>query len=633
MYNQVIFHRLKFFMPILYQTDEITFTPFKRELQEYSWNQFRQDATAALNVALLTVPQGMAFALLAGLPLFCGVFAAVYSATLAALFGSSRHLISGPSNAIVILIQTATAEILFSQYRDLAGPERELMAIQILTQISLLIGLFQVVAAGLKLGRLTHFVSHSVIVGYITGTVIAVVINQLFNFLGVPKMEGIASLYEKAVFFVTNLPLMHMQTALLGGGSLALLVGLKRLNKKIPAAVITLVAAAAITHLFDLHLTSEQEAFIDPYGEETIQSVALLGDSGTLSDVSPHFQFPYFDTGIMNTLLPVAFAAALLSVMESVSVAKSVAAQSGQRLSTNQEMLGVGLGNLLSSLIGALPVSGAPGRTAINLSEGAQTRVAGLLNGVFACGIIYLLGFLVTAIPSTALSALLIVNALGVLNLKHLRMCIKATKADALVLWITLFSCIFFSLDIAFYIGVMLSITLYLNKAGLPQLIEYNVDKRGALTQVNANLPQPPKAIRVIKVRGELFFGAADPFQATLKSIAEDDNTTKVIVLQLKNARDIDATACLALEQLYESLKQQGRSLIACGITPDVWEVFSDSGLIELLGKENLFILEDKPPHHYLERAIHRAEMIAAETHLPQQTQSSRPLEISVATP
>lgn len=588
-------------------TDDISLSPLRKDLSGYSWGTFKLDATAAISVALLTIPQSIAYAMLAGLPISCALFAAVYSTIMASLCVSSRHLIVGPSNAIAILVQAGTAEILFSYYRDLAGPERGVAAVQVMTQLVFLTGILQLLAAGCKLGRLTQFVSHSVIVGYMTGTAIAVIINQLFIFLGTPRMPGVHSLYERTIFLVTHLNEIHIPTAVLGMGCMILLLVMKRGNKRIPSAVIMLIFAGLGAYLMDFYLQNYGSGIIQPYSEEPFHAVPLVDDSGEISDVIPMIQFPFFNARIMNDLLPIAFALALLSIMETASVSKTIASCSGQRLSVNQEIFGIGMGNIVSAFTGALPISGSPSRSSMNYTIGAQTRFAGIFAALFVGVFLFTCGFLVSRIPLAALAALLIVSAGSIVNKKQFLVCLKATRSDAFVLATTMLSCIFFSLDVAFYIGVMLSIILYLKKAAIPQLVEYDVDESGDLKNIDFSNLQGQKEIRVIKVEGELFFGAADLFQRTLKSIAEDDTNTKVIVLQLKNARDIDATACLALQQLHDCLKSTNRLLIACGITQQVWEVLSDSGMVEYIGKENLYIFDERHPHNYLQKVIRRA--------------------------
>jgi len=597
-------------MAINYQFDEISLSGLKRDFNTYSLASFRKDALAGLNVSLLTIPLAMAYALLAGLPISCGLFAAIFSALISPIFGSSRHLIVGPSNAIAILVQAATSEVMFNYYRHLTGTEWDMMAIQVLTQLVFLTALVQLLASIFKLGRLVQFVSHSVIVGYVTGTAIAIVINQLYVLVGIERQEGVHSFYERGAYLLTHIHQAHIPTLLIGVGSWATILLLKKTDKRIPAGVLAFALASAVVYIFDLASYGSELIPVDPYAEEEIPHVMLVGNTGGALQLIPHISLPYFDTGIMNDLLPMAFALGLLSIMETTSAAKSIAASSGQRLSINQEIFGVGLGNIISSFIGAMPLSGSPMRSSVNYHSGAQTRFAAIFSSIIVGVLMYAGADFIVLIPLASLAALLIVSAANLVNYKQFFLCLKATSHDALVLWITLTSCIFFSIEIAFYIGVICSITLYLKKAAIPQLVEYDIDDHGELVNINPVLTPAHKPIRVIKVEGELFFGAADLFQTTLKAFAEDDTSTKVIILQLKNARDIDATACLALQQLHDYLKNSGRTLIACGLMPQLWDVLSDSGMVELIGKENLFLFDERHPHLHMQRAIHHAKSL-----------------------
>ncbi len=596
-------------MAINYQSDEINFSHLKRDISSYTWHFFRQDITSALNVCLLTVPQAMAYALLAGLPLACGLFAAIFSAFIAPLLGSSRHLVVGPSNAIAILVQAGTSHVLFTYYRHLTGSEWDAMAVQILTQLVLLTALFQIMAAICKLGRLIQFVSHSVIVGYIAGTTIAIIISQLYVFLGIERLTGVHSFYEQGSYLLTHLHFSHLPTIAIGVCSLSMIIGLKRLDKRIPAILISLISAAVLVYLFDLANYEVEAGAIDPYSDEYQAKIILVSDLGGMLDFLPKLAFPYFDTGIINDLLPVAFALTLLGIMETTSVAKSIAASSGQRLSVNQEIFGIGIGNLVAAFIGGMPVSGSPSRTTMNFHNGAQTRFSAMFTAVFVGILVFTCGNLIAMIPLASLASLLLYSTTHIINSKQFFLCLKATRSDAFVLCMTLLSCIFLSLDIAFYIGVVLSITLYLKKAAIPHLVEYDIDEQGELINLNYGSFAEHKTIRVIKVEGELFFGAADLFQTTLKALAEDDNMTHVIILQVKNTRDIDATACLALQQLHDYLKNSGRQLICCGITLPLWEVLSDSGFVCLIKKENLFLFDERFPQLYMQKAMQRAKL------------------------
>ena len=591
-----------------YHADDLSFLTIRKEFTGYSWEVFRLDFFAAVSVALLTVPQAMAYSLLAGLPLTTGLFAAIYSSVIASLFGSSRHLIVGPSNGIAIMLQAGTAEILFTYYRGLSGPERDMAAMEILTQLCLLVSIFQMLAAGCKLGRLAQFVSHSVIVAFMTGTAIALVINQLFTFTGIPNTPGGDSLYAKGSYLATHFQEIHWPTAMVGLGSFLLVLILRKWNKKIPGPLIALILSAVAVHALSSYpfgSISTEETQLQYWGK-----VLVLGDTGSLSTTWPAFAFPHFDMGLLNYLLPFAFAVTLLNILETISIAKTLAANSGQRLSVNQEIFGISMGNLLSSFITAMPVSGNASRSCVSYALGARTRMTVVLNAMLVAAIFLVFGFMIMHVPLAALSALLLASAGNIINPRQFFLCLKATSSDAFVLWITLVSCIFLSLDVALYIGIVLSIILYLKKSAIPQLVEYDINESGELHNLDYSKSNEHKSIRVIKVEGELFFGAADLFQTTLKTIAEDDTSTKVIVLQLRNARDIDATVCLALQQLHNYLKGSGRYLIACGMTQQIWNVLSDSGLIEEIGKENLFIFDERNPHKHMVKALKRARFL-----------------------
>lgn len=586
--------------------DEITLLPFKKEALSYRWKMLQQDLHAAFAVALLTLPQVLGYSVLVGLPLFCGVFAAIYSAAIAAFFGSSRHIVVGPSNAMAILVQSGAAQILYTYYRDLSGPEKEFAAIQIITLISFLVGVLQILIAVFKLGRLTQFVSHSVIVGYMAGTSIAIVISQLYALLGI-SMPGVNSFFERAVYFVTHLSQIYWPTAIIGVCSLLLLIALKKMDKRIPSSLIVFFLAGLVVNYFGLN-------DYDPNAVDDSRRTLLVGDISSVFDVIPIIQWPFFDLRILNAALPVACAVAIVSMLESISVAKSIAASTGQRLSVNQDIFGLGLGNLCGAFISGIPIAGSPSRSALNFSYGAQTRFAAILSALMVALILYLFDFIVSLIPLASLAGLLLYTVTNIVNSKQFFLCAKATGSDAFVLWLTTLSCVFFSLDVAFYIGIAVSITLYLKKAAIPQLKEYDVDEFGELHNLDAANPHDEhRKIRVIKVEGELFFGAADLFQTALKAIAEDDTSTRVIILQLKNARDIDATACLALQQLFEYLKKSDRHLIACGLTWQIWEVLSDSGTVEVIGKENLFVFDERHPHDYMQKALLHAKRLIEE--------------------
>jgi len=592
--------------------DDITLSVLWKGFKSYGWDFFRNDMTAAISVALLSVPLSMAYALAAGLPPSVGLFAAIFGSIFAAALGSSRHLVVGPTNMIAILIQAGISEILYTYYRDSSGPERILLANQILIQLALVVGVLQLMAGIFKLGRLTQFVSRSVVLGYVVGTALALIITQLYYFLGINSVTQPESLYEKGKFLLLNISHLHWPTAVVGVGSVIVLLVCERINKKFPASVLILGLATLIISVFNLSPVD-----IDPLREEiagaSVSKLVLVRDFGEIETLLPPFDAPFFDLRVMNTLLPIAFAIALLGVLEATSIARSIAAQTGQVLSINQEIFALGTANFLSSFFGAMPSSGSFARSSLNYTSGAKTRFAAVLSGLFIACILYIIQPVVFQIPLAALAALLLVSAMRMMNVNEIKLCVKATGSDALVFGATTFSCVLFNVDIAFYIGVVLSIVFYLRKASMPRLDECIVDDTGQLKILIPGDEPSQKAVRIIHVEGELFFGAADLLQATVKSIAYDPDV-RVIVLHLANAHHIDATACVALQQLHKYLQGTGRFLIASGLTKPVWQVLSHSGLAAELGPENLFLVNEQEPHESTKHAINWAETILGTT-------------------
>jgi SulP family sulfate permease len=599
--------RAKIFMKIKNTYDDISLAVLWRGLKSYNWSFFQSDATAAISVALLSVPLSMAYALAAGLPPSVGLFATIFGAIFAAAFGSSRHLVVGPTNMIAILIQAGISEILYTYYRDSSGPERALLANQILIQLTLVVGVLQLMAGVFKLGRLTQFVSRSVVLGYIVGTALALIINQLYYFLGINSVTQPESLYEKGKFLLIHLRYIHWPTMLVGLGSVIVLLASERINKKFPASVLILALTSLIVSVFNL--SPGADLLTQGMPGATVSKIVLIRDFGDIQTMFPNFEAPFFDMRVMNTLLPIAFAIALLGILESTSIARSIAAHTGQFLSINQEIFALGSANFISSLLGAMPSSGSFARSCLNYASGARTRFAAILSGIFVAGIVFVIRPVVMQIPLAALAALLLVSAVRMMNLKEVKLCIKATGSDALVFGATTLSCVLFNVDIAFYIGVFLSIVFYLRKASMPKLEECLVDEDGQLKVLIPGDEPSQRAIRVIHVEGELFFGAADLMQTTVKSIAQDPSV-RVIVLHLANAHHLDATACVALQQLFKYLQGTGRYLIASGLTKQVWQVLSHSGLAHELGPDNLFLVDEQEPNQSTKHALKWAETV-----------------------
>lgn len=572
------------------------------EFSDYSIRLFLRDLFVGFTIALLVIPQGMAYSLVANVPITAGLLSAVFGTIFAALLGSSRHLVVGPTNSVAILICSGTAQILSLHYRDLEPLDRSLMGIQILSGLALFAGLIQISASLLKFGRLTHFVSRSVVSAYVAGVALTVIIGQSSTLLGIDNSSLGDSALEKLFCLLSHLGSMHEQTTYVGVGSLLGLILLNRFFPKVPNGIVIILITACSVYLMGY------SPLPTPVTEQALGSgdrFLIVGDMGTITAFTPQFQIPFFNLRVLSSLLPIAFAIAAVGILESTSIAKSIADRCGHRVALNREILGLGVSNVAAACLGAMPGSGSPSRSFCNYSLGATTRISAISSGLFVLLILMVFWQWVVYIPLATLAALLLsVGMTRMVDVSQLVICYKATKADRQVLILTLVASLIFSLDIALYIGIGASISLYLRQAAHPSLLEQHVDAGKVLAG-----PPPSKsnAIRVIDFEGELFFGSTEALQKSFRKVSADP-ATRVVILRLDKARNLDASACMALGQLHEQLKRSGRHLIGCALNEQAWQALNDSGVANRLGEKNFFMGGKQGSEQALQKALSRAE-------------------------
>lgn len=548
---------------------------------------------AALAVALLTIPQSIAYSLLAGLPPTAGLFSAIFGTIFTSIFGSSRHLISGPSTGIAILIQTAISDVLFDYFPAVAGPERDALVLHILGQIVLVMGVVQIGAAFFNVSKLLQFVSRTVMLGYFAGIMTAVIINQLFYFFGVHPTGSEVIVVLKGAQFLMHLGQTHWLTVAIGAASLLLLMLLKRSRRALPDALIVLIAASALNWGLGVWLQHP--------------AAPTLREFGLSAQPFPELAWPILDFKMINRIFPSAIAIAFLAILEVFSISRNFAARCGQRVQANQDIFGLGVGNMvLSFLIGAMPASGSATRTALNFRFQAQTRFAAIFSGIFTAGIIIFCWPLIQLIPLPALAALLLATMPMLVNFKEVRLALRATREDRWVFFLTFAACLIFTLDVAFFIGIVISIGTYLRRSAIPHLVEYAFNSKGRLVVVSPK-EDVHRKVRIIGIGGDLYFASADVFQEALQEIAEDPSVA-AIVLRLTNVYHMDASMCLAIQRLHETLESTHRHLVISGLTEEVWHVFHRTGLVKRIGLDNLYFTDESNPQFSTWKACLRAQ-------------------------
>lgn len=571
----------------------ISFTPFVEEIKLYSLSIFRDDLLAALAVALMTIPQSIAYSLLADLPPTAGLFSAIFGTIFSAALGSSRQLVSGPSTGIAILLQTSISNVLHTYFPAVSGPARDALILHVLTQFVIVMGIIQVSSSFFNVSKLLQFVSRPVILGYFAGITVAIAVSQAFSFTGISPPDASLTILFQGWYLFLHIGQIHLWTLLLGLISLGFLLLLRARLPNWPNALLMIAMAALIAKGLNVF-----------FG---ISGIKTLGIFELSNEPLPLFTFPFLDLDLIAKIFPAALALSFLAILEVFSISRAIAARNGYSVQPNQDVFSLGLSNVILAFIaGSMPASGSATRTSLNDRLHARTRFAAIFSGIIT-GVICLFCWpLVKEIPLAALAALLIATVHTIMDWDEIKFSIRATRPDAWVFFLTFFSCLLFTLDVAFFIGIIISIGNYLKKSATPHLVEYAFNSKGRLIVVNPK-DEVHRKVRIIGIGGDLYFATADVFQTALESVAEDKNV-QAIVLRLNNVHHMDASMCLAILHLFDTLKSTGRHLVISGLTEEVWHVFHRAGVVKKISLDNLYFTDESNPQFSTWKACLRAQ-------------------------
>ena len=573
--------------------------PFRHTIRKYQKKWFKADLRASSNVALLAVPQGMAYAAIAELPILYGIICSAIAAIVAPFFAGSRHTILGPTNATSLMV--------FSFFAASSYTQAEKMGLMPL--LVAMVGVICIIGALLKAADLVQYISQSVLVGYITGAAILIIFNQAKHLFGVAEIvEPASNFFEMFTELIRANAHYYWQPAVLGLGTLTLYLVLLRYLKALPNFAISLAIASLVSAIM-AHSNDSWAAAVMTFG------------SFSTSDL--HLRFPdYTEAGLwgdLPSLLGVAVAIAFLASLENTVMAKSIASRTGQKAEINQDMMSVGFANIACAFTAAMPASGSLTRSALNFESGARSGVASIISGIFCLIAIFVFALIipnpVSFIPKAALAGLVVAVAASLIKSRNIRICLRSTPEDGGVLLVTFFTALLAPLYMAIFIGVSLSIFLFLRKVSRPHLVEYEISEQGELREKGHQSGQETPGISIVHVEGSLFFGASELFQTQVKRLMLDPNL-KVIILRLKNAHHLDATSVMALRDLIRFVRSQDRHLIISGATRDVYKVLKSSGVLRTLqkgcrreeGETNLFFYAPSNPNISTRDALIRAQ-------------------------
>ena len=548
--------------------------PFLAELRSYTLEKAKADFIAAATVTLVSIPQAVGFSLILNLPPGPVIASVVIGGFVGSLFFSSHHHVFGPTSSISLIVAATVA----------ANSSMGLPPLQMAVYLAFLIGIIQLLAGLLNFGETTKFISRSVVVGYSTGIGIMLIASQLHNLLGyrVEVGQNFSTNVLQAIFDLGTAQVFPWAIGI-GAATFAIFWLVKRFRPGWPEALIGLALLGLAAKVFTIY--HHQVPF------------KMVRDEGALTAVIPAFAGYPFGPKRMH-LLPelagTAIAISILGMLEAASITKGLAAKSGQKIEPNQELIGMGVANIACAFFGAVPGSSSFARSAVNFQSGARTQLASMMSSIIVLAILAFVTPVFNFIPVAALAAHLIRIGFNMINGHQIRISCRSTPADLVVFVVTVASCLFLRLDTAIYVGIGVSLVLFLRKTSTPTLVEYAINESGNLAELRDPSQRPHPQISIIHVEGELFFGAADLFQEQVRMLADNQNI-RVFILRMKNARHLDASTVMAMEYLHDYLRETGRHLLISGSSPEVTRVLDNSGLLAKIGTENIFPAQANP--------------------------------------
>lgn len=526
------------------------------------------DLMAGLTGAVIVLPQGIAYALIAGLPPEYGLYTAIITPVVAGLFGSSLHLISGPTAAISIVVLSVVSSVV--------PPDSHEFIPAVLT-LTLLAGLIQFGLGVAKLGTLVNFISHTVVIGFTCGAAIVIGTSQLKYALAIPVPAG-SSFFETWRLLVSQLETLHVTSLVIALTTIFSTLLFKKINRKLPTMLIGMIAGSLVCWLLD----------------GASQGVALVG---ALSGNLPPFSVPVFDVEVISSLIPGALAVAILGLVEAVSIARAIAIRSGQRINGNQEFIGQGLSNVVGGLFSCYAGSGSFTRTGVNYDSGAKTPLAAVFAALAVVLILLLAPGITSLLPLPAMAGAILLIVWGLIDIPHIKHILHSSREETAVLLVTFCSTLIVELEFAIYLGVSLSLILYLRKTSRPRIMEVaprTTDNGTDLRSLERfNLSRCPQ-LSIIRIDGSIFFGAVDHIQEQFHSYGDHPDGKYHLLILCSGINFIDVAGAEMLSKEIKRLKSKDVYLRFCALKNTVKDELTAAGYLDALGPDLFYDTVDE---------------------------------------
>lgn len=551
------------------------FAPLLETIQGYNGKKFGRDLVAGLTVAVVAIPQCMAFASIAGVDnnlLYVGLYSVIIHGLISSLFTSSSHLSTGPTNTLSLL----TASVVTSVVAHMQGGVSAEEYVGLLSLLSLMAGLLQIVFGIARMGALFRYVSHSVIVGFTAGAGLLIIAKQLPKFLGLPSpadpthWPGVIGIGADLWLVLPHANLdTILRTAVVGIITLVVMISIKRVNNMLPGPLIAVFIASLTVVLA---------------GWTGGDLVPLVGE---MPSRLPMPTLPPLNFGWMQALLAGAVAIALESTIESMSIGKAIGMRSGERIQPSREFFALGLANCASCFFGGFPGTGSFSRSALNYSAGAATRFSNAVNSVAVLVALLLFGWASAYLPTTSLAAILFVVAFGLIDWQYVMRLARTDRGDLSVCLATLFATLLVPLEYAIFMGIFINIAVYLRKASRLHMSEMVRSSGGPFEERPLKERSGQRRVMFLQVEGDLFFGHADELHTKLSELLS--KPVRVVIFRLKRTHSIDSTVLEVFDDFTRQLKEKGGHVVVCGIQRELKEMLEAYGVAKTIGQENIF--------------------------------------------
>lgn len=525
----------------------------------------RHDLMAGLTGAIVVLPQGVAFATIAGMPPEYGLYAGMIPAIVAALWGSSWHLVSGPTTAASVVLYSS-----LSVYAEPASMDFVTLALT----LTFMVGVIQLVMGLARMGALVNFISHSVIVGFTAGAAILIASKQLKNFFGV-EMSGGGHLNDVLVNFVQQIPNINPYVTAVALVTMFSGIAIKRWIPKLPYMIFAMLAGSLFSYILNLI-----------YGPEVTQ-IALVG---ALPDTLPPLSSPHFSLDVIKDLAPVALAVTLFALTEAVSIGRSIGARSGQRINGSQEFIGQGLSNIAGSFFSGYVATGSFNRSGLNYQSGAKTPLAAVFAGSMLIVIVVLVAPYAAFLPKAAMAGILFMVAWGLIDFKEIGHIMHSTRSEISIMGITLFGALFLELEFAIFAGVMLSLLLYLMKVSKPRIVTRSPDPRLEKHSFSSEpgLTQCPQ-LHFVRIDGSLFFGSANHVDDAFASIAIQHPHQKHLAVDAQGINFADIQGGEVMVKEAKRRRDNGGAMYLIHVKEGLWNSLEACGCLDEMGSRNVF--------------------------------------------